>query len=83
MIRKGDWKLHLMHEEWQLDGGRAQLATNRAVELYNLHDDPGEHNDLANTNPRKRDELLDDLLRWIADIKAPLPTERNEAYRPN
>lgn len=83
VIRKGDWKLHLFHEEWQLDGGRAQLATNRAVELYNLRDDPGEHNDLANSNPRKRDELLDDLLRWIADIKAPLPTERNEAYRPS
>jgi arylsulfatase A-like enzyme len=83
VIRKGDWKLHLFHEEWQLDGGRKQLATNHAVELYNLRDDPGEHNDLANSNPRKRDELLDDLLRWIADIKAPLPTERNEAYRPS
>ena len=24
VIRKGDWKLHLFHEEWQLDGGREQ-----------------------------------------------------------
>ena len=35
-MRAGDWKLHLYHEEWQLDGGREKLATNRAVELYNL-----------------------------------------------
>ena len=26
VIRKGDWKLHLYHEEWQLDGGRYRLA---------------------------------------------------------
>lgn len=81
VIRKGDWKLHLFHEEWQLDGGRTRLATNRAVELYNLREDPGEHRDLANNNLAKRDELLDDLLHWISETKAPLPTERNEAYR--
>src|SRR5262249_22706760 len=36
VIRKGDWKLHLYHEEWQLGGGREKIATNNAVELYNI-----------------------------------------------
>lgn len=83
VIRKGDWKLHLHHEKWQLDGGRAALATNNAVELYNLRDDIGEHKNLALENTAKRDELLDDLLKWIADVKAPMPTQKNPAYDPN
>jgi arylsulfatase A-like enzyme len=28
VIRKGDWKLHLFHEEWVLDGGRDGLPGN-------------------------------------------------------
>ncbi len=82
-MRAGDWKLHLYHEEWQLDGGREKLATNRAVELYNLADDPGERRDLATTNPRKRDELLDQLLVWLQRTGAKLPTERNPKYDPS
>lgn len=81
-IRKGDWKLLLYHEEWQLDGGRAKLATNGAVELYNLAQDIGERNDLASQNIAKRDELLDNLLQWFADVKAPLPTQPNPNYDP-
>lgn len=83
VIRQGDWKLHLYHEEWQLDGGREQLDTNHAVELYNLAEDPGEQKDLALANSEKRDELLTDLLGWIAKVPAPLPTEANPAYRPS
>lgn len=82
VIRKGDWKLHLFHEEWQLDGGRDALATNNAVELYNLRDDVGERENLALRNTAKRDELLDDLLRWMADVAAPMPTTRNPHYAP-
>ena len=80
VIRKGDWKLNLYHEEWQLDGGRTKLETNNAVELYNIAADIGERNNLANTNIAKRDELLGDLLRWFAAVNAPLPTERNPTY---
>ena len=80
VIRKGYWKLHLFHEEWQLDGGRAALASNNAVELYNLRDDVGERENLALKNMTKRDELLDELLRWMADVKAPMPAKRNPAY---
>jgi arylsulfatase A-like enzyme len=82
VIHQGDWKLHLYHEEWLLDGGRAGLATNRAVELYNLKDDLGERHDLAQSHPGKRDELLSDLLKWMGSVKAVLPTERNPGYDP-
>jgi arylsulfatase A-like enzyme len=80
VIRKGDWKLHLYHEEWQLDGGRRKIETNHAVELYNVASDIGERHDLAATSPARRDELLDDLLAWLAATNAPLPTEKNPAY---
>ncbi|RYD49457.1 MAG: aryl-sulfate sulfohydrolase, partial [Verrucomicrobiaceae bacterium] len=80
VIRKGNWKLHLFHEEWVLDGGKENLATNRAVELYDLSADPGEHHDLAQKETARRDELLGDLLAWIIATKAKLPTEKNPAY---
>ena len=81
VIRKGDWKLHLFHEEWQLDGGRGKLATNHAVELYNLKNDTGERNDLADRETVKRDELLADLLAWTKKTGAILPSEPNPAYK--
>ena len=82
VIRKGDWKLHLFHEEWQLDGGRAKLDANQAVELYNLRSDVGERHDVATTNPAKRDELLNDLFAWMERSEALLPSERNAAFDP-
>jgi arylsulfatase A-like enzyme len=83
VIHKGDWKLHLFLEEWQLDGGREKLATNHAIELYNLKDDIGERTDLATQNTAKRDELLDDLLAWHQSIKAVVPAEPNPKYDPS
>ncbi len=82
VIRKGDWKLHLYHEEWLLDGGREKLATNNSVELYSIAADIGERTNLANANTAKRDELLNELLAWLKSVNAPLPTERNPAYAP-
>lgn len=82
VIRKGDWKLHLYHEEWQLDGGVANPASSRAVELYNIVDDRGEANDRAASSVEKRDELLNDLLAWIKHTAAPLPTERSQSQIP-
>jgi len=76
VIRKGDWKLHLYHEEWLLDGGREKLATNNAAELYNLSGDIGERHDLANENTAKRDELLDGLLAWFVKTDAKLAGKR-------
>lgn len=82
VMRAGDWKLHLYHEEWQLDGGREKIATNRAVELYNLAADPGEHTNVALTNSSKRDELLAQMLAWIDRSSAKLPFVANPAYDP-
>jgi hypothetical protein len=80
VIHQGDWKLHLYHEEWQLDGGRDKLETNNAVELYNLSDDIGERNNLAVQNPKKRDELLEELLAWFQSTNALVPNEPNPNY---
>jgi arylsulfatase A-like enzyme len=82
VIRQGDWKLHLFHEEWQLDGGRAKLPANGAVELYDLSKDPGERNNLASSELTKTNELLDDLLGWIKNTNAPMPAQPNPGYQP-
>ncbi len=80
VIRKGDWKLHLFHEEWQLDGGRGSLATNKAVELYNITLDIRERNNLANNETAKRDELVDDVIAWWKSTGALVPTKTNPDY---
>lgn len=76
MIRKGDWKLILYYEEWLLDGGKEKLDTNNAVELFDLKNDLSETINMANINKEKRNELLCDLLKWIDEVKAPLPEIR-------
>lgn len=76
VVRAGDWKLHLYHEEWLLDGGRGALATSNAVELYDMRADMGEHRNLASARPKERDRLLDVLLAWIDRTQAPWPTPR-------
>ena len=83
VVRRGDWKLMLFHEEWQLDGGRAKLASNNAVELYDLGHDLGERTNLAATQTATRDAMLDELLAWMAQTQAPMPTQANAAYDPS
>lgn len=78
VIRKGDWKLFLYHEEWLLDGGRDALATNRAVELYHVSKDIGEREDLAKNEVAKRDELLDELLAWMKQTNATMASLKKE-----
>ena len=80
VIRKGDWKLHLYHEEWQLDGGKDRLDTNQAVELYNIANDMGERTNRASDEIEKRDELLAELLAWTKKTNALFPTERNPKF---
>ena len=82
VIRKGDWKLHIFHEEWSLDGGWDARDTSKAVELYNLADDIGESKDLAGADKARRDELLKDLLNWQKSIGAPMATTKNLSYDP-
>jgi arylsulfatase A-like enzyme len=80
VLRNGDWKLMLFHEEWSLDGGGENLSGNNAVELYNLSSDLEERNNLAQIEIAKRDELLEELLQWIDDVEAPVPSDRNAEY---
>jgi len=81
VIRKGDWKLLLFHEEWVLDGGRERIETNNSVELYNLKSDISERNNLCNNEKVIRNELLDNLLSWMKETGAPIPVERNAEFK--
>ncbi|MDP6045432.1 MAG: sulfatase [Phycisphaerae bacterium] len=69
VVRLGDWKLH----EYFEDGG---------LELYNLKDDLGERNNLADKMPDKTKELYAIMLQWRKETKAPVPTEKNPQYDP-
>jgi arylsulfatase A-like enzyme len=67
IIINGDWKLH-------------QYFENGGLELYNLKEDLGERNNLAQTNPEKTEELLEYLDNWRKEINAPIPTEPNPEF---
>ena len=67
VIRKGDWKLHYYFED---DG----------VELYNLSEDIGEKNNLSESNPEKKAELLKILKKWWKYTNAPIPKTKNLEY---
>jgi hypothetical protein len=45
-----------------LAGGSDHLDMNNSIELYNLKEDIGERNNLAQINTQKRDELLNELI---------------------
>ena len=64
-VRKGDWKLYL----------NTGPGVNRApdVELFDLSRDLSEANNLAESNPKKREELLRDLHAWLNKHDAPMP----------
>ncbi|MCG8700153.1 MAG: sulfatase [Bacteroidales bacterium] len=67
VIRYGDWKLH----EYFEDGN---------IELYNLKDDIGETNNLAEEQPGKAKELYQMLDEWRKELNAPVPKEKNPEY---
>jgi arylsulfatase A-like enzyme len=60
-IQAGDWKLMEFFEDGHL-------------ELYNLHDDIGERNNLMAKMPEKAKELHGKMLAWRSEMKAPMPT---------
>ena len=60
IIRHGDWKLHEYFEDGDL-------------ELYNLADDPGETQNLQESNAAQRDALHAKLTKWRQETKAPIP----------
>ncbi len=66
-LRLGDWKLIEYYE-------------NGDLELYNLKDDVGETNNLAEANPEKLQELLNILRGWRSKTNAPVPKELNPEF---
>jgi arylsulfatase A len=68
-VRKGDWKLIQF-----LDEGR--------LELYNLKQDVGETNNLADALPEKAAELLGLLEGWRQEVRAEMP-EPNPDFNPD
>ncbi len=68
-IRSGRWKLI----EW-FETGR--------LELYNLAEDLGEKNNLAQQRPEVLRRLHDRMKAWRAAVDAPLPTTPNPRYKP-
>lgn len=66
-IRLGDWKL-------------IQYFEYNDLELYNLKEDIGETNNLAEIHPEKLNKLLEILENWRKKTNAPIPTELNPEY---
>ncbi len=68
-IRSGDWKL-------------VEFFEDRRLELYNLSEDIGEKNNLAETQPARLREMHNRLVAWRKKIKAPMPTKNTEQGQP-
>ncbi|MEK7413164.1 MAG: sulfatase [Planctomycetota bacterium] len=66
-IRMGNWKLLEFFEDSR-------------VELYDLSVDQSEQHDLAQDQPKRRDELIGKLRQWREQVKAPVPTKLNPEY---
>ncbi|RQO74700.1 aryl-sulfate sulfohydrolase [Pedobacter sp. KBW06] len=66
-LRKGNWKLHHYFED-------------NSLQLYNLKDDVGERNNVAEKFPGKTKELLELLKQLDQKTKAPAVTELNPGY---
>ena len=67
-IRYGDYKLLEYYE-------------NGTVQLFNLKEDVGEQNDLAESEPEKARELREMLHQWRKDINAQMMPP-NPGYEP-
>ena len=57
------------------------LKKDEAIELYNLKMDVSEKKNLVLKNEEKKQELLRELKDWQKSTRAPIPTEKNPAYR--
>ncbi len=63
-LRQGKWKMVEFHE-------------GDTVGLFNLEDDPGEQNNLAESMPELASKLRAEIDAWQKETGAPIPTERN------
>ena len=69
VVRMGDWKLIEYFED-------------NDFELYNLKDDIGEKNNMAEKKPEKVKELYTVMNNWRKSVNAPVPNEKNPEYDP-
>jgi arylsulfatase A-like enzyme len=69
VIRKGDYKLIYYYE---YDN----------YKLFNLRDDLSEKNDLAQKMPQVAKQLHAELMAWVKDTNAPIPTTPNPKFAP-
>jgi hypothetical protein len=53
------------------------------LELYNLRDDLGESKNLVREQPGKAKELHEKLIRWRAEVNAPMPTKNEGNDEPD
>jgi arylsulfatase A len=61
-VMHGDWKLlHYYEDDRQ--------------ELYNLQTDPAETKDLAGQEKARKQQMLEQLKKWLASVKAQYPTK--------
>lgn len=69
VIRKGDYKLIYYYEY-------------ENYKLFNLSDDLSEKNDLADAMPQKAKQLHAELMTWVKDTGAPVPSKPNPKFAP-
>jgi arylsulfatase A-like enzyme len=69
LIQVGPWKL-------------MEFLEDNRLELYNLEDDLGERENLAERMPDKTEALYASLLAWRKAIKAPMPTKNDPRKTP-
>ncbi len=69
VIRKGDWKL-------------MQFFEDDSLQLYNVTQDLGEAENLAETHPEIAENLLKELQEWQLDTSAVIPSELNPDFNP-
>lgn len=70
VVRLGDWKLQYYFEDQEM-------------ELFDLASDLGEQNDLSQSHPKERDQLLKILQAWWQEVNAPIPTKPNPDFKSN
>lgn len=69
-IRSGSWKLHYYYED-------------KDMELYNLKNDISESTNLIATYPKKVEELLAKMKKWLFETNAEIPEELNPEFEAN
>ncbi len=68
-MRKGKWKLIYYYED-------------RSIDLFDLATDPGETRDVASEYPDQARRMSEELLAWVEDTRAPVPSTLNPAFDP-